>query len=183
MKMKCGKRIIGICVIVGVVLIAYIVRFRYLNNQFPKQSLHIAKAGESVEKNGLKYTVLSGEIMNGKSFEDKYKDESFADDAMLMVVNISVENTTNQKQDMGLSGMSVIRGLWTNGVEYYSLWSLNGDSFDDKIAKGKKSNVAVAVILNDELESIEKQGKEWRLRISDWPDRTELVIPMNGGEK
>lgn len=182
--MKCRKKVIAVCILACIILVAYVARFNYVNAQFPESKLCIVKAGEKAEKNGLKYSVISGDIMTGADYIEKYGDEdSFEVDDQVLIVYLDVENTTSETQKMGVSEMKAKCGLWANGVEYNSLWFVNEETFDDTIDSGKKERVGIAANINSNLKNIMKNGNEWRIEISGWPNRIELVVPMNGGKE
>lgn len=179
--MKFCKKSIVICILVCIVLVAYIVRFNAVNTQFPESKLSVIKTGETVEKDGLKYTMVSGDIMSGKDYIEKYGDEdSFEAGDNVLVVYFDVENTTNKKQKIGTSDMVAKCGLWANGVEYGSLWYVNDEDFDDTVEKNRKVRVGLTANINSDLEQMVKN--EWRIEINGWPNRIELTVPMNGGE-
>lgn len=179
--MKCRKKVIVVCILICIAVVAYIVRFNDVNAQFPESKLSIVKAGESAEKDGLKYTMVSGDIMSGKDYIEKYGDEdSYEAGDNVLVVYFDVENTTNGIQKIGTSEMVAKCGLWANGVEYNSLWYVNDEDFDDTVEKGGKVRVGLTANINSDLESM--TGSEWRIEINGWPNRIELTVPMNGGE-
>ena len=179
--MKYRKKVIVVCMLICITIVAYIIRFNYLNSQFPESKLCIVKAGETVENNGLKYSAVAGEIMTGKDYMEKYGDEdNYEADENVLVVYFDVENTTDKTQKIGIMDMVLNCGLWANGVDYYSLWYVNDEDFDNKKKKSEKVRVGVTTTINTNLERW--SGCEWRIRIKGWPNRIELTVPMNGGE-
>lgn len=175
----------GVAAAAVIILIAaYVLRFRYINSQFPEGTLTVVPYGETYQQGEVRYTILSGEIVTAAEFTRQYNpDIYYNDDMPIMIVWVEIENTADEERKMGVGDMVMTRGTWANGQDYFALWYINGESFDGMLAPGESERIGVSTIVNNDMDIILKTGDEWRLRLSGWPDRVEMVIELEEEEE
>ncbi len=167
-----------------ILIAAYVLRFRYINSQFPEGTLTVVPYGETYQQGEVRYTILSGEIVTAAEFTRQYNpDIYYNDDMPIMIVWVEIENTADEERKMGVGDMVMTRGTWANGQDYFALWYINGESFDGMLAPGESERIGVSTIVNNDMDIILKTGDEWRLRLSGWPDRVEMVIELEEEEE
>lgn len=178
--MKKQKKIV-IAAVVFMLLAGYILRFWYLNAQFPQGKLYVAPQGEAVEKDGIEYTILSGTVITGSRFADIYgENDDFDSDENVWIVELEAKNLTAEERKIGASDIVGKCGQWANGVEYNSLWYINGEEFDDMLKADGTANVKIAISVNCDLKKLTEKKADWRVELRGWPDRIEMSVPMNG---
>ena len=175
----------GVAAAAVIILIAaYVLRFRYINSQFPEGTLTVVPYGETYQQGDVRYTILSGEIVTAAEFTRQYNpDIYYNDDMPIMIVWVEIENTADEERKMGVGDMVMTRGTWANGQDYFALWYINGETFDGMLAPGESERIGVSTIVNNDMDIILKTGDEWRLRLSGWPDRVEMVIELEEEEE
>lgn len=168
-------------VIVLIVLFAggYIFRFYVLNATFPKGKVTTIPLGETVEYDNVKYTAHRGRFMTAEEFNTRYNTDDYYDKGTeLLVVQFDLKNTTNIEQKIHLSDMVVQCDSWANGEDYYSLWYLNGNDFDGTLSAKEQTTASIVVIVNTNKEKLLNSGNEWKVRMSEYPERLEMVFPV-----
>ena len=177
----------GICMILVMIILAvgYVFGFKHINAEFPTDDVRIYKEGAIAEYNGLKIKVISGEVLTTDDIYNKYGYDMREDDIQdinNMVVWVEVENTLNTDNKIDIMGFTGLKGLWSNGNDLYAVWGLNGDDFSAELAPGETKKIGSVFVINSDIKELLNENTEWRLRISEWPNRMEFVVPVQISE-
>lgn len=179
----------GVCMILVMIILAvgYAFGFKHINAEFPTDDVCIYKEGETAEYNGLKIKVISGEVLTVDDIYNKYgydMREEGIQDINNMVVWVEVENTLNTDNKVDIMGFTGLKGLWSNGNDLYAVWGLNGDDFSAELAPGETKKIGSMFTINRDIDikELSNDNTEWRIRISEWPNRKELVVPVQISE-
>lgn len=170
------------CIVIALLWIVYVARFRALNNSFPKAEMYTIPIGKSVDMAGVEYKVESAERITGTEYMSKYNAESINEDDDIIVVHYKVRNNTNEDAKIGISDTILVCGAWANGMDYFNLWNINGEEYDDMLTAGEEKSVGVGFFFNGDMDRLKRYGEDWRLRITGWPVRVELQFTLNGGD-
>lgn len=177
--MKNKKRLI--IIMLSVIFAAgYIARVIYVNSKFPKENYILVQAGETAEYDGIEYKGISVTTMTAREFMDKYQYNDIYDDGetFIVVMWIQMENVTDEEKHAVVSDFVLGKGLWSNGIDVFSLWNINGDDFDTYIEAGEKKLIGISSIITGEYKKLTENEKPWTVRITGWPNRLEFIVPV-----
>lgn len=179
-KLKKKYIITVICI---VCTIAYILRFRYINNLYPAGEYYSFDEGETVTINNIEYNIISGERISIEEYEKRFDIEFPEYEKILidsiMLIYIDVNNKSDIDFSIGNLDLTFINGEVYNGYDYFGLSEINGEDFDYTIKAGEEKIVGLSALLGTDWANNIKDD-EWKLRLTGWPLRLELAIPMKG---
>lgn len=184
--MNSNRRKIFVRLAVAICMLAivpiYIWRFITLNKLYPDGEYQRIEIGDTVMIDSLECTVLEAKLVTAETYA-KMLDSDLAflglsEDDIIAITTIQVKNDTSEDASALDFYEAVLKcGNWSNGVEYV-LCEDFGASFSPKSV----TNITASTIVNSKLESIYKGGKDWRIELSGWPNRIEMLLPMDSSE-
>ncbi len=176
---------ITIIIFVGIVVVLMLYLFRYfqLNSMYPQGSLQVIEAGESVIIDEVEYATVSGKLISANEYAKMVGmtlDEMMLDaNAILVVFDVRVQNHSNEEQSiMRLIEGQVVSGYWSNGIDIGVLKEV-----PSVVGPKEELTVHLATTYNGKKTNIDTLYDECRVRISDWPSRVELVVPIELNEE
>lgn len=178
------KKCVFVILLLIIISVAYIFQFQSVNNRFPQETVEVIEAGQGIIYEDIEYKVISGEIITGEEYIKRYTDDkNFEKDNELFFVWLELENQTDSEKHMKVSDMVANCGVWANGVDYFSLWTINGEDFDGMLKPHEKKRIGIISPLTTNSEVIRKSSAQWRVRLSGWPNRIEMIVPVEQERK
>lgn len=176
-------KIAAICVVVLIGGVLYGIRFHVVNAQFHIEETVTVPQGEEVSVDGVAYKALCGELMTHSEYIERYQiqEEEDADVGIELVCFIQVENKSDEEKKILLTDSTFRCDYWANGVDYFSLWAINGDDFDGMIAPGKTKKIGISTSVNVSPEFFRTMSDDWRVSLVEWPGLIEVRVPVSGG--
>lgn len=173
---KNRNRVLFLCILL--LLGIYCWRVIALNQIFPKNKLYLVSEGGELILNDLKYYVKGGEIITGKDVKELYNNIEFEDNEEFLIVTFWVKNDTENEHKVDVMSMIGQCGTWANGMEYSLIYDLNGDDFDTIVQADSSSEIKVGFLINTDVEQLTNSNNQWKVQITEWPNRCSMVVPM-----
>lgn len=183
-----------ICIIAVAVLliVGYAIGFKYINSKFPQGNVKVIELGQTTEINGFRWKNVMGELLTRDEVSEKYGyeddvtgyEEQHVNDIYL-VMWVEVENLQDTDNKLEVMDFMGLKGTWSNGVDMYAFWTLNGDDFDAVVAPKSTTRIGALTTLtlnSNQTKNIIMDKNEWRLRVAGWPQRMEFVLPVEMSE-
>lgn len=167
-----------------ILAVLYAVRFWYVNSLFPQEEYISTGMHEIITNHGLEYRVENLELISAEEYAESYGNtDTFDAGETVAVTTLKVQNTSSKIKRTNLLDFVLTKGSWSNGTDLYSLYDMNGDTFDGTIQPGEVQELRIATCVNAEVAKLHAGKEPWILRLSGWPYRKEFVVsPENAGD-
>lgn len=187
-KKKSGYKKICIIAVAVLLVTGYVIGFVHINSKFTKGSVELIEPGQTKEINGFRWNSVKGELLTMDEIYEKYGYEDEAsdnhkNDFIYLVVWVEVQNMQNTENKLEVMDFMGVNDTWSNGIDMYALWALNGDDFDAVAEPQSTMRVGALTAVDCKEAGRLINGKtEWKLRVTGWPQRNEFVVPVDISE-